>query len=127
VSTSSNTYYRSDVTLVGEEAVEMVEGGIVIFFGEPCPTELAEISIVHKNVSSDPQRDPRPGDRLRVGDAEVVFTRVGDRAGHNLKTLGHFVIYCNPEADQNLLPGAIHVTGQLSMPVAGSRIELIGE
>lgn len=127
MSSSTNAYYRSDVTLVGADAVEMVEGGIVIFFGEPCPTELAEISIVHQTVLSDPQRDPQPGDRLRVGDAEVIFTRVGELAGTNLRTLGHIVVYCDPEVDQNLLAGAIHATGQLALPAVGSRIELIGD
>lgn len=124
MSNRGETYYRSDITLVGESAAEMVDGGVVIFFGEPCPSELAEISIVHKTVSSDPQRDPQPGDTLRVGATEVVITRVGELAGANLRNLGHFVIYCDPDPDQNLLPGAIHATGQLTLPTAGMSIEL---
>ena len=120
------TYFASDITLVGEDAAEMVEGGIVIFFGEPCPSELAEISIVHRSVSSNPERVPQPGDRLRVGESEVVFTKVGPLAADNLKNPGHLVVYCDPEADQNLLPGAIHATGKLSLPTAGMTIELVG-
>jgi PTS system glucitol/sorbitol-specific IIA component len=120
------TYFASDITLVGEDAAEMVEGGIVIFFGEPCPSELAEISIVHKTVSSNPERVPQAGDTLRMGDSEVVFTKVGALAADNLKNLGHIVVYCNPEADQNLLPGAIHATGTLTLPTAGMTIELVG-
>lgn len=120
------TYFSSDITLVGEDAAEMVEGGIVIFFGEPCPSELAEISIVHKTVASNPERVPQVGDTLRVGDSEVIFTKVGALAADNLKNLGHIVVYCDPEADQNLLPGAIHATGKLSLPTAGMTIELVG-
>lgn len=125
MTTSTESFYRSDITLVGDSAAEMVDGGVVIFFGEPCPTELAEISIVHKTVASDTQRDPQPGDTLRVGTSEVTITRVGALAGANLWALGHFVIYCDPESDQNLLPGAIHATGQLTLPTAGMSIELI--
>lgn len=121
-----NVYFRSDIILVGDDAAELVDGGVVIFFGEPCPSALADVSVVHKTVLAHPQRDPQAGDTLRVGDSEVVFTRVGDLASQNLKTLGHLVVYCDPETDQNLLPGAIHASGKLAMPTAGMTIEITG-
>ncbi|MBH0116253.1 PTS glucitol/sorbitol transporter subunit IIA [Salinibacterium sp. NG253] len=119
------TYYRSEVTSIGTDATEMFEGGVVIFFGEPCPAELAEVSVVHTVAHHHPQRDPRPGDVLRVGGSEVTITEVGEIAGHNLRTLGHFVVYSDPEDSQKVLPGAIHAEGTLSLPNAGVTIELI--
>ncbi len=118
-------YFHSEVISIGEDALEMVEGGVVIFFGEPCPAELAEVSIVHKSIKHDPERDPQPGDVLRVGEARVTVTAVGERAGENLRQLGHIVVYCNPAAGTNLLPGALHAEGELGLPQPGATIELI--
>jgi PTS system glucitol/sorbitol-specific IIA component len=74
------TYYRSEVMSVGTDATEMFEGGVVIFFGEPCPTELAEVSVVHAVSYHHPQRDPQAGDALRVGGSLVTITEVGSLA-----------------------------------------------
>ncbi|MGV8876265.1 MAG: PTS glucitol/sorbitol transporter subunit IIA [Rhodoglobus sp.] len=119
------TYYRSEVTSIGADATEMFEGGVVIFFAEPCPSELAEVSVVHTVSHHHPQRDPQPGDVLRVGGSEVTITAVGELAAHNLRTLGHFVVYSDPEDNQKILPGAIHAKGMLQLPPAGVTIELI--
>lgn len=120
-----NTYFRSEVVSVGTDAVELITGRVAIFFSEPCPDELAEVSIVHRMIEADPQRTPQPGDVLRVGTSEVTITAVGALAGENLRTLGHMVIYCNPDTDQSLLPGAIQARGQLDLPRAGASIELL--
>ena len=118
-------YYRSEVTSVGTDALEMFEGGVVIFFGAPCPDELAEVSVVHSVSYLHPQRDPQVGDQLRVGDSTVTITGVGDIAAANLRTLGHIVVYLDTEPDQKILPGAVHASGSLSIPSAGAVIELI--
>jgi hypothetical protein len=34
------------------------------------------------------------------------------------------VVYCNPDADQKLLPGAMQATGALELPKPGASIEL---
>lgn len=118
-------YFHSEVRSVGADAIEMVDGGVVIFFAEPCPAELAEVSIVHRMIDVDPQRDPQPGDVLRVGGSRVTVTAVGTMAGDNLRSLGHMVVYCNPEPGQSLLPGAIQASGELAVPLLGASIELI--
>ena len=119
------TYYRSQVMSIGTDATEMFDGGVVIFFGEPCPAELAEVSVVHTVDHHHPQRDPQSGDVLRVGGSEVTITEVGEIAANNLRTLGHFVVYSDPEDSQKILPGAIHAKGTLTLPSAGVTIELI--
>jgi glucitol/sorbitol PTS system EIIA component len=124
-STTLTEYYRSEVTSVGVDAQDMFDGGVVIFFGLPCPDELAEVSVVHTVSYSHPQRDPQPGDLLRVGDSTVTITEVGGLAAANLRSLGHIVVYTDTEPDQKILPGAIHASGTLSLPSAGAVIELI--
>lgn len=118
-------YYRSTVTSVGADAAEMFDGGVVIFFGEPCAAELAEVSVVHSVSFLHPQRDPRIGDLLRVGDSTVTITGVGEIAAANLCSLGHIVVYSDPEPDQKILPGALHATGSLSIPAVGATIQLL--
>lgn len=120
-----NTYFRSEVVSVGSGAVEMITERVAIFFSEPCPEELAEVSIVHRVIEADPQRSPQPGDVFRVGSSEVTVTAVGALAGENMHAMGHVVVYCNPDADQSLLPGALHATGELDLPQAGAVIELL--
>ncbi len=119
-------YYASTVASIGADATEMLDGGVVIFFGDPCPKELAEVSIVHEPTVP-PQRDPRAGDVLRVGGSAVTLTAVGELAGENLRTLGHIVVYTDPEPDAKLLPGAIHATGRIGLPDAGAVIALEGD
>lgn len=50
---------------------------------------------------------------------------MGEIAAQNLRTLGHFVVYSDPEDSQKILPGAIHAAGTLNLPTAGVTIELI--
>ncbi len=119
-------YYASTVASIGADATEMLDGGVVIFFGDPCPKELAEVSIVHEPTVP-PQRDPRAGDVLRVGGSAVTLTAVGELAGENLRTLGHIVVYTDPEPDAKLLPGAIHAAGRIGLPDAGAAIALEGD
>lgn len=117
------TYFRSSVLRLGDEAALMIDGGVFILFAEPVPDELAEVSIVHE--PSQPLSDEvRPGDVFVLGDATARITAAGDRAAENLRTLGHIVVYVDPPADQQVLPGAIHVAGALSAPAAGDPIEL---
>lgn len=121
-----STLFTSEIISTGADADEMFDAGIAIFFGDPCPDALAEVSVVHRG-SVGPQRDPRVGDVLRVGDAEVTVTAVGDLAGENLRSLGHFVLYMDPPEDQRLLPGAMISAGRLPRPASGDRIEFTGE
>lgn len=116
-------YFESEVVSVGVDAAEMFDGGVVILFGEPCPKELAEVSIVHRSSLVHPQRDPRPGDRLRVGDSQMTVTHVGAIAGENLRSLGHLVIYLEPTDDDPVLPGAVRATGDFTHPSVGAVIE----
>jgi PTS system glucitol/sorbitol-specific IIA component len=117
--------FSAEVTSVGPDATEMFEGGVAVFFGEPCPDALAEVSVVHR-VTVPPQRDPRPGDVLRVGGSSVEITAVGELAAQNLRELGHVVVYGDPEPSQQLLPGAMFARGAIAEPVAGDLIVLEG-
>lgn len=120
----SSIYWTSTVTGIGPDAQDLIDGGVIILFGEQVPPALAEVSVLHA-PTADPERDLRAGDVLRIGDHECTVARVGDQASANLRELGHIVLYVDA-GDQQLLPGAVHVTGQLATPAAGQTITLRG-
>lgn len=117
-------YFTTTVEALGQEAPMMAAEGVIILFGSPCPEALAEVSVVHGPWTMDPERDPRPGDRIRIGERELTLRAVGEIAGSNLRQLGHIVLYRYLEDGPGLLPGAVHVDGDLPLPEAGTTIEL---
>jgi len=115
------TYYRSTVVEVGAEAIDMIEGGVLILFADPVPEALAEVSVVHR--PSHPLSGPvQAGDQITVGDDRLTITAVGEIAAQNLEQLGHIVLYVN-QPDQKLLPGAVLADGTLTVPKPDQVIE----
>lgn len=113
--------WNAQVTLVGGDAGEMIEAGVLILFGEPVPEALADVSVVHAGASN-LARKLAAGDVFEVGGQTYVIDEIGERACDNLTELGHVVVYVN-QADQELLPGAVKVTGpELAAPELGSEL-----
>ena len=120
-----NCYCESTVLRTGDEAAEMVDGGVIILYADPIPEALEEVSVVHSPAKG-PEREIRPGDVFSIGDADVELVAVGERAHENLSTLGHIVVYLNPDDGTDLLPGAVHGRGAVTTPAAGTRVALRG-
>jgi PTS system glucitol/sorbitol-specific IIA component len=116
-------YYESTVLRAGEEAGIMIDGGVAILYADPIPDALADVSVVH-GPSRGPDREIRVGDVFALGEHRVELTAVGARADENLRTLGHIVVYVNPEEGASLLPGAVHGRGSLGVPEAGAVLSL---
>ncbi|MEZ5086654.1 MAG: PTS glucitol/sorbitol transporter subunit IIA [Tessaracoccus sp.] len=117
----SNTLWSTTVSLVGSEAGDMIEAGVLILFGHPVPEALAEFSVVHDGATP-LVRSLRPGDGFHIAGQTYILDEVGDRACDNLTALGHVVVYVN-QPQQTLLPGAIKATGPgYEIPAVGSTI-----
>lgn len=116
-------YYESTVLRSGDEATLMIEGGVVILYADPIPEALESVSVVH-DARRGPDREIRVGDLLALGEHRVELTAVGERADENLRTLGHIVVYVNPEDGTSLLPGAVHGRGTLALPSSGAALSL---
>lgn len=117
------TYFRSQVTSVGGEARDLIEGGILILFSPPCPPALSEVSVLHEPMEP-LTRTPVAGDLLKIGEQSAELISVGEIAGDNLQKLGHVVVYFNKAVGEKTLPGALHIAGTFSAPPAGAVIEL---
>lgn len=119
----NEVYYQSTILRVGDEAAELIRGGVLILFGEPLPADLESLSVVHSPAGG-PEREIRPGDRLWLGENRLSITAVGEIAHKNLRELGHVVIYTDPDPAGGLLPGAVHAAGRLGVPLPGTELRL---
>jgi PTS system glucitol/sorbitol-specific IIA component len=116
------TYYRTTVLKVGPEAAEMAAAGVLILFAEPVPPALEELSIIHQPTQTLQGHAISVGDTVTIGAQDVRITAVGEIAANNLEELGHVVLYVN-QPNQNLLPGAVHATGEMTTPQPDDVIE----
>jgi PTS system glucitol/sorbitol-specific IIA component len=84
------TKYQARITAIGPLVSEFVDAGILVFFGQTAPPELAEFSILHDGTHL--EGVVSAGDRLCLDDHVYQVLAVGDVANKNLDTLGHLVV-----------------------------------
>ena len=101
-------YYSTKIVGIGGEVAKFTSlvKMLVIFDDSMVLPELREFSVLHSgNKLTDVIK---PGDILKVADAEFKILRVGNEVNNNIKSLGHIVIKFNDDRD-DLLEGSIHV------------------
>jgi glucitol/sorbitol PTS system EIIA component len=101
---AGNVRYAAVVVSVGEFAEQFFDAGIIVFFGEGVPEELADFAVVHRPTV--PDGGLTPGDRITIGGEEMTVLAVGDVADENLVNLGHLSLKRNGER-QAALPGDV--------------------
>ena len=85
-------HFRTIVTRVSPEALELVEGGILILFADGAPAELAEVSVLHRVGQGRRRKRPPSATNLRIGDLSTRVTAVGEFAWQKIDDMGHVVI-----------------------------------
>ena len=85
-------HFRTVVTHVSKEALELVEGGILILFAEGAPPELAEVSVLHRVIAKPTAEAPAVGAELKIGGMSTKVTAVGENAWQKVDEMGHVVI-----------------------------------
>jgi PTS system glucitol/sorbitol-specific IIA component len=88
-------YFRTRITKIGPEALELVEGAILILFPDGAPPELADVSVLHKAETKPTADGPGVGAELRIGDVSARLTAIGDAAWKKIIEIGHVVINFN--------------------------------
>lgn len=115
--------YEARVEEIGAMVPELLEAGVLIFFGKQAPPELREIAIVHDGTTL--MASLAPGDIIHLGEARYVITGVGEVASDNFATLGHIVIKANGAAEAEL-PGEVSVeVGALHLPDIGATLRIL--
>lgn len=90
--------WKTEITDVGPEVADLAAGGVVIFFADGAPPELAEVSVLHRQSHLAPAEDPVPGARMRIGALEARITAVGEKAWDKVREIGHVVVTFNGAA-----------------------------
>ncbi len=85
--------YQACITAIGPLVSEFIEAGILVFFGQNAPPELAEFAILHDGTQLDGL--VTPGDRLCLDGHAYRVLAVGEVANQNLAALGHLVVKFN--------------------------------
>lgn len=115
--------YKATVTGIGEMAIHLLEGRMLIVFNENAPEELKDYSILH--TIENLEDDVVPGDTIAFGDQVYSVTAVGDEANFTLRSMGHCTLCFNGAAATEL-PGQIELAGD-DMPTidVGMTIEIL--
>jgi PTS system glucitol/sorbitol-specific IIA component len=121
-------YFRTRVTKIGPEALELVEGAILILFPDDAPPELAEVAVLHRVENAPTEEGPAVGAQLKIGDVSARLTAIGDHAWKKIADIGHVVIYfngadvtprpgeiCAAEVDLSALASALSVGAEISI------------
>ena len=101
------TLFRTVIEEVGPEAIDLLDGGVLILFAAGAPPELAEVSVTHR-VEVEANDAPARGSLLRVDGTDFRITAVGVSAWAKVRDIGHVVFSFNG-ADAAERPGEICV------------------
>lgn len=104
---SGEVLYQSTVTGKGDQAQDLIEDRMVVIFKEGAPSELAEISVLHK-PADDSFVELQKGDVLEIMDQTYRVMAVGEEANKNMKKLGHATLKFNG-SNETELPGDINL------------------
>jgi PTS system glucitol/sorbitol-specific IIA component len=85
--------YQATITAIGPLVSEFIEGGVLVFFGQNAPPELAEFAVLHDGTELVGQ--VAPGDQICLNEHRYRVLAVGEIANQNLGALGHLVIKFN--------------------------------
>jgi PTS system glucitol/sorbitol-specific IIA component len=58
---------RTRITEIGPEVADLAEGGVVILFADGSPSELAEVSVLHKTEQGPSDGAPDVGASIAIG------------------------------------------------------------
>ena len=122
MSATTTTVYESTVTAVGGQVPAFLEHGILIFFGDQSPTELHDISVLHRVAIG--EDGPRPGDLVHLGEETLEVLAVGDVVRDNLLNLGHLDLKADGLTEAKL-PGDVCVRkGPIPLLAAGEAFRI---
>lgn len=120
------TYLRTEITAIGDDAPDLIEGGVLILFAEGAPDELAEVSVLHRVAEGPLDEAPALGAEILVGDVSAILTGLGELAWNKIRDIGHVVINFNdsetPERSGEICASTVNPGALLQAIRAGNEI-----
>lgn len=114
--------YQATVTAIGSLVSEFIDHGILVFFRQDAPPELADFSVLHDGNHL--KADLVPGDVIHIDAESYRVLAVGDVANNNFATLGHLVMKFNGK-DAVEMPGDVCVEKKEIPPISiGSQLRI---
>ncbi len=101
-------FLKTQITAIGPDVADLIDGGVLILFADGAPPELAEVSVLHK-VDHVDKAQPKSGATIRIGALEAKITAMGGYAWQKVIDIGHVVINFN-NASAAERPGEICAT-----------------
>jgi len=101
-------FLKTQITAIGPDVADLIDGGVLILFADGAPPELAEVSVLHK-VDHVNKSQPKAGATIRIGALEAKITAMGGYAWQKVIDIGHVVINFN-NASAAERPGEICAT-----------------
>ncbi|WP_170960169.1 PTS glucitol/sorbitol transporter subunit IIA [Priestia megaterium] len=98
--------YDSTVIEVGSQVELFLQEKMMILFNESAPSDLRDVSIVHKRCSL--EEDIKVGDELVIDNKSFKVTFVGNKANETMRDLGHSTVTFDGSSEAEM-PGMICV------------------
>lgn len=114
--------YEAHVTSIGPLVSEFTNAGVLVFFGQNAPEELAEFAILHDGTRL--ESPVAPGDQICLGEKCFAVLAVGEIANQNLASLGHFIVKFNGETAPEMPGDICAVAEPLPEITVGMRIQI---
>ena len=115
--------YQGNILSIGANVSELGDEQMLIFFGEQATGGLEDYSYIVPV--------PEKAVELSVGDCIVIagidfpVTAMGNKAMETFNSLGHFTVRFDGNT-QAILPGTVHLQGELPDLAVGDTIEFRG-
>ncbi|MEI4964057.1 MULTISPECIES: PTS glucitol/sorbitol transporter subunit IIA [Aeromonas] len=100
--------YCTQVTKVGEFAIDSLNENMMILFDDNAPADVADYCFIHPHVELKGEIKVE-GDFV-LGQSRYPITAVGDVVNQNLGELGHITIRFDGATEAEY-PGTVHVQG----------------
>lgn len=113
--------YASEIISIGESIDEIIDEGMLIFFGPRATNGLEDYSLIINEPSE--HVEICVGDTLCIGHLEYPVTAVGSKASETFSSLGHFAARFDG-ATEPVLPGTVHLAGVFPSFSAGDMVVL---
>lgn len=118
--------FDTHILRLGCDAMEILEGNLIVLFGKEVPDIIADICFVHSSNAL--LAAPKPGDTIEIDERTYRIDMVGDLVAQNLSAMGHCTLNFGVNQDGEVLPGTIYMA-EPQAPVigVGSHIRIISE